>query len=182
MSTDKNLIWIDLEMTGLNVEKDVVLEIASVITDSDLNVIERGPEFVIHHPDDVLDSMNDEVKKMHTKSSLIEKVKASTTSIVQAEKETLAFFKKHCDPDTALLAGNSVWQDRNFLKRYMPSLVDFCYYRILDVTAIKEVVLRWYPNNPQVEFKKKETHRALDDVLESIAELEHYRKYFFIKG
>lgn len=180
MSRDKNLIWLDLEMTGLNLQKDVILEIASVITDSQLNVIAQGPEFIIHQPDDALEKMNDEVKKMHTKSGLIEQVKKSSTTLAHAETETLAFFKKHCDPDTALLAGNSVWQDKNFLQKYMPSLVDFCYYRILDVTAIKEVVARWYPDHPQAEYKKKETHRALDDALESIEELKHFRKYFFI--
>jgi len=180
MSRDKNLIWIDLEMTGLNVQKDVILEIASVITDSQLNVIEQGPQFIIHQPDEVLDVMNKEVTEMHKKSGLTQAVKQSMVSVVQAEEATLQFFKKHCDPDTALLAGNSVWQDRNFLKKYMPSLVDFCYYRILDVTAIKEVVARWYPDNPQAEFKKKDTHRALEDILESIEELKHFRKYFFI--
>lgn len=181
MGRDKNLIWVDLEMTGLNVCKDVILEIASVITDSQLNIIEQGPHFIIHQPDEILDAMNKEVTGMHKKSGLIEQVRKSTITIEKAEQETLAFYKKHCDPNTALLSGNSVWQDKNFLKKYMPSLVDFCYYRILDVTSIKEVVQRWYPDDKHNEYKKKETHRALDDILESICELQHFRKYFFIK-
>jgi len=181
MSRENNLIWLDLEMTGLDVEKDVILEIACVITDSQLNIIARGPQFVIHQPDEMLNSMNEEVIQMHKKSGLIDQVRISDITVTFAEQETLQFFKNYCDPNTALLAGNSVWQDRNFLKKYMPSLVDYCYYRILDITAIKEVVRRWYPDNPHNKFEKKETHRALDDVLESIAELQHFRKYFFIK-
>jgi len=181
MDKKNNLIWIDLEMSGLDLKKDVILEIASVITDSNLEVIEQGPHFVIGQPENLLASMEKEVVQMHKKSGLLEMVKKSTTTIEQAEQDTLAFFKKHCDPDTALLAGNSVWQDRNFLYFFMPTLVDYCYYRLLDVTAIKEVVCRWYPDSPYNEFKKKETHRALDDILESIEELRHLRKYFFIK-
>jgi len=181
MDKSKNLIWIDLEMTGLSVEKDVILEIASVITDSQLRVIAQGPHYVIHQSDEALDAMKKEVADMHKKSGLTEAVKKSTVTIKQAEQETLQFFKIYCEPNTALLAGNSVWQDKNFLQKYMPGLVNFCYYRILDVTAIKEVVARWYPENPQAEFKKKETHRALEDILESIEELKHFRKYFFIK-
>ena len=181
MGRDKNLIWVDLEMTGLDVQTDVILEIASVITDSQLNIIERGPHFIIHQPDELLDIMHKEVVGMHKKSGLIQEVKRSTVTIERAEKETLEFYKKHCDPNTALLAGNSVWQDKNFLKKYMPSLVNFCYYRILDVSSIKEVIQRWYPNDKRNEYKKKETHRALEDILESICELKHFRKYFFVK-
>jgi len=181
MERDKNLIWIDLEMTGLNPDKDLILEIASVITDSQLHIIAKGPDLVIHQSEQLLYSMHKEVIDMHKRSGLLEQVKKSHITVEQAEKETLAFFKKYCDPNTALLAGNSVWQDKNFLRKYMPSLVNFCYYRILDVTAIKEVVARWYPNDPHAEFKKKETHRALDDVMESIEELRHFRNYFFIR-
>ena len=179
MDRTKNLIWVDLEMTGLNPQNHVILEIATIITDSQLNEIEQGPELIIHQPESALQAMNKEVREMHTKSDLITAVQNSTTTIQDAEIQTLAFFKKHCDPNTALLSGNSVWQDRNFLFTYMPSLVNFCYYRILDVTAIKEVVARWYPDNPHAEFEKKDTHRALEDIRESIDELKHFRKYFF---
>jgi len=182
MGRDRNLIWVDLEMTGLDVQKDVILEIASVITDSQLNTIEVGPHFIIHQPDAALSSMNNQVTDMHKKSGLIDEVKKSTVTVSQAEQETLAFYKKHCDPNTALLAGNSVWQDKYFLKRYMPSLVDFCYYRVLDVTSVKEVIQRWYPDDKNNKYKKKETHRALEDILESIQELKHFRKYFFVNG
>jgi len=180
MERDKNLIWVDLEMTGLDLQKDVILEIASVITDSQLNLIEVGPHVVIHQSDSALNSMNKEVTDMHKKSGLINEVKKSTINIDQAEKETLEFYKKYCDSNTALLAGNSVWQDKYFLKKYMPSLVDFCYYRILDVTSIKEVIQRWYPDDKNNEYKKKEVHRALDDIFESIEELKHFRKHFFV--
>jgi len=176
----KNLIWVDLEMTGLDPQKDVILEIATIITDSQLKVISHGPELVIHQSEEKLQLMNNEVKKMHTNSGLLDAVRASTVSVAQAEKQTFEFCKKYCDPNTALLAGNTVWQDRNFLYTYMRSIVDFCYYRVLDITAIKEVVLRWYPNDPNAEFQKKDTHRALEDILESIAELQHLRKHFFV--
>jgi oligoribonuclease len=125
--------------------------------------------------------MNSEVTQMHMKSGLIEQVKRSNVTVEYAEAETLKFFKEHCDANTALLSGNSVWQDRNFLQKYMPSLVDFCYYRLLDITAIKEVIRRWYSGDPNAEFKKKENHRAMDDIFDSIEELRHYRKYFFVQ-
>jgi len=181
MKKDKNLIWLDLEMTGLDSNKDVILEIATVITDSQLQIIAQGPDLIINQPNEKLEAMHPEVKEIHAKFGLIDEVKKSTITIEQAEKETLSFFKEHCDQNTALLAGNSIWQDKYFLMRYMPRLVDFCFYRILDVSAIKEVVNRWYPKNPHVKFKKKETHRALNDALESIEELRHYRRYFFVR-
>jgi len=181
MERDKNFIWVDLEMTGLNVQVDVILEMASVITDSQLNILSKGPHLIIHQPDELLEGMHKEVIAMHKKSGLIQEVRRSTITIEHAQKETLEFYKKYCDPNTALLAGNSVWQDKNFLKKYMPSLVDFCHYRILDVTSIKEIIQRWYPNDKNNEYKKKETHRALEDILESICELKHFRKYFFVK-
>ena len=181
MDRTKNLIWIDLEMTGLRPEQHAILEIASIITDSQLNIIENGPDLIIHQPEEELKKMDSWVSQTHVKSGLIDAVRASTVSEKEAEEQTLAFFKKHCDPDTALLAGNSVWQDRNFLYKYMPSLVDYCYYRVLDVTAIKEVVARWYPDSPYAEFEKKDMHRALGDIKESIEELRHLRKHFFVK-
>lgn len=180
MTRDKNLIWIDLEMTGLNPQKDVILEIACVITDSQLNVLDNGFEFVINQPEKDLELMCKEVRDMHQKSGLIERVRGSKVTIEQAQEKILELFKKCCDPKTALLAGNSVWQDRNFLVKYMPSLPDYCHYRILDVTAIKEVVARWYPNNPKSTFEKNGQHRAMQDVFNSIDELKHFRKYFFI--
>ena len=178
MSRDKNLVWIDLEMTGLDARTDVILEIASIITDSNLNVVAYGPELVIHQPEEKLAQMNTFVKNLHSTSGLTEQVRASQVSTADAAAQTIAFVKEHCDKETALLAGNSVWQDRTFLSAYMPALVDHLYYRIIDVSTIKELVLRWHPAHP--EYEKKDTHRALEDIKESIAELQHYRKQFFV--
>jgi len=180
MNFVSNFVWIDLEMTGLNPDHDVILEIACIITDDRLTVIKESPLFVIYQPEEKLDQMNEWSQKQHTLSGLVQEVRNSTISINQAEKQILNFLQSHCKPGTALLAGNSVWQDRIFMRRYMPSIVDFLYYRLIDVTTIKELVNRWYPNNEKVEFLKKDTHRALEDIYESIAELKHYKKYFFV--
>lgn len=184
MSRDTNLVWIDLEMTGLDTNQHVILEIASIITDSNLHVIEEGPSFIIHHPDETLHVMEEYVRGLHTTSGLLDEVRKSSITLEQAEEQTFAFIKKHCDPDTALLCGNSIWQDRAFLYKHMRPIVDYMYYRMIDVSSIKELVARWYPDNPQVAFVddklKKDTHRALQDIHESIEELRHYRKYFFV--
>ena len=178
MKQEASLIWLDLEMTGLNSNQDVILEIATIITDDQLTVIEQGPDLVIHQPEIALVKMGDWVKEQHTKSGLIKKVLESSVSIEQAEEQTLQFIKKHCKSNTGLLCGNSVWQDRNFLAKYMPRVIDYLYYRLIDVTAFKETIARWYPDNPHKEYIKKDTHRALDDIKESIEELRHYRTYF----
>lgn len=179
MKTNNRLVWIDLEMTGLDPAKDVILEIATLITDNDLNIIASGPELVIHQPESALAGMSDEVRALHKKSGLVERVKASVVSVREAERQTFEFIKEHCDPDTAPLCGNSVWQDKNFLSAGMPSIVDYLHYRILDVTAIKQVVTRWYADDPKAIFKKADTHRALADIKESIAELAYYRQNYF---
>jgi oligoribonuclease len=179
MDRTKNLVWIDLEMTGLRPEVDVILEIASLVTDSQLNIIGEGPHLIIHQPDSALSLMDDWVRTAHTKSGLIDAVRASAISVQEAEQQTLAFVKEYCDQGTALLAGNSIWQDRNFLYSYMPSITKYCNYRLIDISAIKEVVKRWYPDDKNREFKKADTHRALADIRESIAELQHYRTWFF---
>ena len=124
--------------------------------------------------------MNAWSQEQHTLSGLVQEVPCSTISINQAEEQVLNFLRNYCKPGTALLAGNSVWQDRIFMRQYMPSIIGFLYYRLIDVSTIKELVDRWYPNNEQVKFSKKDTHRALEDIYESIAELKHYKKYFFI--
>jgi len=180
MNPVNNLVWIDLEMTGLNPDHDVILEIACIVTNSQLTVIKEGPSLIINQPKKKLDQMNTWSQKQHTLSGLVQKVEHSTISVKQAEKQILNFLRNHCKPGTALLAGNSVWQDRMFMHRYMPTIVDFLYYRLIDVTTIKELINRWYPNNEQVKFSKKDPHRALEDIYESIAELKHYRQYFFI--
>lgn len=174
---EQNLVWIDLEMTGLNPEENVILEIATIITDSDLNILAYGPSLVIHHSDEILDIMDMWSREQHTKSGLLDKVRASRISIQEAAQQTLEFIQQYCIKDTALLAGNSVWQDRAFLRRYMPTIVAYLHYRLIDVTTIKELVSRWYPDSTL--FEKADTHRALEDIKESIDELKYYRKTFF---
>ena len=178
---EQNLVWIDLEMTGLCPEKDYILEIASLVTDSQLNIIAQGPSLIIHQPDSALQVMNEWVLKQHTKTGLVDAVRKSTITLKQAEQETLNFLGNYCKPSSSPLCGNSVWQDRAFIRTAMPELNNFLHYRIIDVTSIKEVVKRWYPHDRRIEFKKQDSHRALDDIKESVAELVYYRENFFIK-
>jgi oligoribonuclease len=179
MQSDTNLVWIDLEMTGLDPNKDAILEIATIITNGELNIIASGPELVIHQSDKILNSMGPWVAEQHKKTGLTDASRNSKISLQDAQEQTLDFIKKYCTEKTALLAGNSVWQDRNFLARSMPKIIEYLHYRLLDVTTVKELVKRWYPHSPYAEFKKREAHRALDDIQGSIEELQHYRKYFF---
>jgi len=180
MKRDQNLVWIDLEMTGLNPDTDVILEIATIITDSQLKILAEGPTFIIHQPDSTLDAMGEWCQIQHKKTGLIQAVRESTTTAQEAEEKTLSFIKEYCDPNTALLSGSSIWQDRFFLRKHMPSIVDFLYYKMIDVSTVKELAIRWYPNNPKTQIKPKEAHRALDDIRESIAVLKHLRELFFI--
>lgn len=180
MKKKENLVWIDLEMTGLDTEVDTILEIATIITDGGLTILEEGPSLVIHQPDYVLDAMGEWVKDTHGKSGLTQAVKDSKVTLEQAELETLTFIQKYCQQKKGVLCGNSVWQDRNFLARYMPRITDYLHYRLVDVTSVKELLYRWYPGSPHLSFKKQDMHRALPDIFESIEELRHYRKYFFI--
>lgn len=175
-----NLVWIDLEMTGLTLESDVILEVSSVITDGNLNLIAEGPSFVIYQPEAKLAAMGKWCKDHHGKSGLIQAVLASTTTVQQAEEQIIAFIKEHCPPKTGILSGNSVWQDRLFLQKYMPSITAYLHYRVLDVSSVKVLVKWWYPQSPHTEYKKSDGHRARSDVFESIEELKNYRKYFFI--
>lgn len=177
-----NLIWLDLEMTGLNPELDHIVEIASIITDGQLNVLEEGPSLAIHQSEEVLALMGPWVKDQHGKSGLTKAVQESTVTLEMAEIETLEFIRKHCPPQTGLLCGNSIWQDRSFLRRHMPKITDYVNYRMIDVTSIKELVHRWYPGSPHLDFPKSDKHRAMPDVFESMEELRHYRKYFFISS
>lgn len=175
-----NLVWIDLEMTGLSPEKDHILEIASLVTDSQLNIVAQGPSLIINQPEHILLNMSDWSLKQHTKTGLIDAVRGSSVTIEQAEQETLNFLSAYCVEHGCPLCGNSVWQDRAFLRVAMPRLNDFLHYRIIDVTTIKELVRRWYPKNVNADFKKQDSHRALDDIKGSVAELVHYREHFFI--
>lgn len=170
------LVWIDLEMTGLNYHNDVTLEIASIITDGYLNIIATGPNLVIHQPEEVLQKMNAWCIESHTKTGLYKAVLDSTITLEQAEEETLKFLQEHCDKSTAPLCGNTVWFDKLFLQKDMPLISDFLHYRTVDVTAIKVMLNLW--TNKDTVFRKKNTHRALDDIKESIAELKFYKENF----
>ena len=173
------LIWVDLEMTGLDPQQDVILEMATTITDNELRIIAHGPSFVLHQPESALAIMDPWCVKQHSESGLIAQVASSTISVAHAEQATYNFLTTYCAPKSAILAGNSVFQDRAFIIKYMPSLMHFLHYRIIDVSTVKELARRWYPNNPRIFFKKKDTHRAQTDIEESIRELQHYREHFF---
>ncbi len=176
---EQRLVWIDMEMSGLDPKKERVLEIATIITDKKLNVLEEGPDLVIHQPDNVLDGMDEWNKKHHSRSGLIQAVKESKITLKKAEKMTLEFIKKYCpEPKIALLSGNSIHHDRRFIERYMPKIHDYLHYRHIDVSTIKSVIMFWYPGSKKT-YEKKSTHRALDDIRESIIELRHYRKKYF---
>jgi len=172
------LVWVDLEMTGLDPEKNTIVEIATIVTDMNLVVIEEGPNLVIYQPPEVLALMNDFVRELHTRSGLLERIPASTVTLEDAARQTLAFVERHVPKGTAPLCGNSVWKDREFLVRYMPDFVAHLHYRMIDVSTLKELVRRWCPPS-HLAPKKKETHRALDDIRESIQELAHYRALLF---
>ena len=177
MSQQDNLVWMDLEMTGLEPERDVIIEIATIVTDSDLNVIAEGPVMAIHQPTVLLDAMDEWNTRTHGNSGLVDRVKNSPTRCRDAEQQTLAFLRQHVKAGTSPLCGNSIHQDRRFLVKYMPELEAFFHYRNLDVSTLKELAKRW---NPAVvsSFDKAGTHQALDDIRESIAELAHYRQGF----
>jgi oligoribonuclease len=174
------LVWIDLEMTGLDIQHDTILEIATIITDNNLNIIARGPALAIHHTPEQLRGMNAWCQNQHAKSGLLDAVRASTKTLEQAQEQTVQFIKKYCEPRTAILSGNSIWVDRLFLAKYMPEVVALLHYRMIDVSSVKELVGRWYPESGHKEFKKSDNHRALGDIEESIKELAYYREHFFV--
>jgi oligoribonuclease len=169
-----NLIWVDMEMTGLQPDSDRVIEIAMLVTDADLNVIATGPVLVVHQPDEVLNAMDSWNKSTHAKTGLIERVRASTLSEAEAEGQALAFLGAHVPQNTSPMCGNSICQDRRFLARWMPRLEAYFHYRNLDVSTLKELVRRWKPDLKG--FSKEGKHEALADILESIEELKFYRK------
>lgn len=172
------LIWMDLEMTGLNPEKDVIIEIASLATDWDLNLLETGPDLAISVSDQMLDSMDPWCVEHHGKSGLTERCRQSKITQAEAERVTLAWVKSLVPQGVTPLCGNSIHQDRRFLTKYMPELEDYFHYRNLDVSTVKELAKRWYPQLPP--FKKEGKHKALDDILESVEELRYYRQKVFI--
>lgn len=179
MKREGLIVWIDMEMTGLNPETDRVIEIATIITDAQLSVIADGPELVIHQPSWVLEGMDDWNRKHHGESGLVDRVKKSTTTVEEAEAETLRFISMYCGERTAPLAGNSIHQDRRFIARYMPALDQHLHYRMIDVSTVKELAKRWYPDVVERAPRKKNSHRALDDIRESIEELKFFRRSVF---
>ena len=172
-----NLIWIDLEMTGLDPDTDLIIEIATVITDKDLNILAQGPVIAVHQSDEALAAMDDWNQKHHGQSGLIERVKASVINDAEAERLTIDFLKDWVPANTSPICGNSIGQDRRFLYRYMPTLEAYFHYRNIDVSTLKELAARWAPAVKD-GFNKESTHQALDDILESIEELQYYRKHF----
>ena len=176
----QELVWLDLEMTGLDPKRHRIIEIATIITDSELNVIAEGPDLVIHAQDKILECMNDYVHEMHHSSGLLDEVRKSTISIEEAEAKTLEFLDEHLEKKyKPPLCGNSIGTDRRFLDAQMNSLESRLHYRVVDVSSIKELAMRW---NPEIDAKivsKMETHRALDDIIESIEELKFYRENLF---
>ncbi|HEV2610056.1 MAG TPA: oligoribonuclease [Noviherbaspirillum sp.] len=172
-----NLVWVDMEMTGLEPDTDRIIEVAVVVTDSELNVLAEGPVFAIHQPDEILDGMDAWNKGTHGRSGLIDRVKASTVSEADAEVELIQFLKKYVPSGKSPMCGNSICQDRRFMVRGMPKLEAFFHYRNLDVSTLKELCKRWKPDVAS-GFKKHQKHTALADIIESIEELRYYRQHF----
>jgi oligoribonuclease len=172
-----NLVWIDLEMTGLDTQRDRIIEIATIVTDSTLAVVAEGPVFAIHQPDAVLERMDEWNRTTHGASGLLQRVRASRVSATEAEAATLAFLSQHAEAKASPMCGNSICQDRRFLAREMPALEAFFHYRNLDVSTVKELARRWSPL-VAAGMQKAATHVALEDIRESIAELDYYRRNF----
>ncbi|VAW50571.1 3'-to-5' oligoribonuclease (orn) [hydrothermal vent metagenome] len=173
--SDENLIWIDLEMTGLDPNSDLIIEIATIVTDKNLNIIDEGPSIVINQSDEAMDGMDEWCTNQHGKSGLTGRVKNSAISEETAENLTLAFLKQYVPERKSPMCGNSICQDRRFLARYMPQLEDFFHYRNLDVSTLKELTSRWAPEKKMV-YLKESSHLAMDDIKDSIDELKHYRE------
>ena len=176
-SLETNLIWIDLEMTGLIPERDYIIEIATVITDDQLNLLAEGPAMALNQPESILAGMDDWNMNQHTRSGLLQRVRSSEYSESDAEKLTLEFLRKYAAAGVSPMCGNSICQDRRFLNRHMPGLEKYFHYRNLDVSTVKELVKRW--TDDQEPFAKESTHLALNDIHDSIEELRHYRKLYF---
>lgn len=177
MQDKQNLIWIDLEMTGLDPEKEHIIEIATIVTDKDLNILAEGPVLAIKQSDELLGKMSDWCVKTHTENGLIERVKASCLTERAAELQTIDFLKRWVPKGASPICGNSVSQDKRFLYKYMPDLANYFHYRHLDVSTLKELATRWKPNMLK-NFQKTNCHLALDDIRESIDELKFYREHF----
>jgi oligoribonuclease len=175
-NVDDRLVWIDLEMTGLDLERHTIVEIAVLVTDAQLEVLADGLDLVVHQPPEALAEMEDFVRKMHTKSGLLAEIERSTLTLEAAGKQAIEYIKQFVpEPGTAPMCGNSIGVDRRFLDRYLPDLDRYLHYRSIDVSSLKELCRRWYPEAYKKRPSKTEAHRALDDIKESVAELRYYR-------
>jgi oligoribonuclease len=175
------LVWLDLEMTGLDPDNDVIVEIATLVTDDSLNLVAEGPDLVVAATSEQLESMKDVVREMHSRSGLLEEIKTSTLTVEEAGQQTLEFIRQHVPkPQSAPLCGNSIGMDRRFLARYLPELDLYLHYRSVDVSSVKELCKRWNPSVCYAAPKKANDHRALGDIRESVAELSYYRDKFFL--
>ncbi|ELA08497.1 oligoribonuclease [Moraxella macacae 0408225] len=174
----KNLVWVDLEMTGLDTMRDTIIEIATIVTDSELNILAEGPVFAIYTPDIVLNAMDDWNTRQHNQSGLVDRIRRSTVTLEHAQDATIGFLAKYVEAGKSPMCGNSICQDRRFMARQMPKLEAFFHYRNLDVSTVKELAYRWRPDILN-SFEKKGSHLALDDIRDSIRELRHYKEHFF---
>jgi oligoribonuclease len=174
---EQRMVWIDLEMTGLDLSRESIIEIATVVTDSELNILATGPNLAINVPETLIESMDEWNTRHHHRSGLVDRIRNEGVSVNEAEQATLAFLREWVDENKAPLCGNSVWNDRQFLDKEMPTLLAFLHYRMIDVSTIKELSKRWYTDVPR--YPKKGAHLALDDILESIEELKYFRERVF---
>ena len=174
---EQRLVWIDLEMTGLDIEKESIIEIATIITDGELNIIAHGPNVAITVDESLIEGMDEWNTTHHFESGLVDRIREQGVSLIDAEKRTLDFLKEWVDPNTAPLCGNSVWNDRRFLEKEMPNVAEYLHYRMIDVSTVKELARRWYPEVDK--YPKKGAHLALDDIIESVEELEYFRDKVF---
>jgi len=174
---EQRLVWIDLEMTGLDIEKESIIEIATIITDGELNIIAHGPNVAITVDESLIEGMDEWNTTHHFESGLVDRIREQGVILADAEKMTLDFLKEWVDPNTAPLCGNSVWNDRRFLEKEMPNVAEYLHYRMIDVSTVKELARRWYPEVDK--YPKKGAHLALDDIIESVEELDYFRDKVF---
>lgn len=175
------LAWMDLEMTGLDPTRDTIVEIATLVTDDDLELVAEGPDLVVHQPPEALRGMVEVVREMHTKSGLLRQIESSTITLAEAGRRTLEFLREHIpEPRTVPLCGNSIGTDRRFLATYLPEIEEHLHYRSVDVSSVKELIKRWNPRILDGAPEKAKGHRALDDIRESVAELRYYRQHAFV--